>query len=107
MALAALGSEAAQKLVIHFDRVRDVLYVSLGKPVVSHINEADHGLLLRRAKVDNRASGVTAIDFRSNWAGDLPGFCRAVAMHLRVPIHVVEKEVKRAVPALKNRTGPP
>jgi hypothetical protein len=104
MALAAASTEGVEELKIDFDIEEDVLYISFGKPVASHIDEAPRGLLLRWADADNHPSGVTALDFRSNWDDQIGVFCSAVAEHLGVPVQLVEREIKKAlgISALKH-----
>jgi len=97
MALAAKLMEPAADLSIAFDGEEDVLYVSLGVPVPSHVDEADAGLLLRRADSDNRPSGITALDFRRNWRHRLAAFYSTVAEYLSVPSETVEHAVDRAL----------
>jgi len=97
MALAARQIDPAIHLSIDFDGEEDVLYVSLGAPVPSHVDEGDGGLLFRWADVDDRPSGVTAIDFRRNWLYQRAAFYSAVAEHLSIPIEDVERAVERAL----------
>ena len=93
MALA----RTAEHLDIDFDAEEDVLYISLGNPVASHTDEGADGVLLRWANSDNRPSGVTALDFRSNWRDRRQRFCSLVADHLKVPVQLVECEIDRAI----------
>jgi hypothetical protein len=97
MELAPASSGGVSRLNIDFDEDADVLYISLGKPVASHVDEAPRGLLLRWASADGRPSGVTALDFHSNWANQLSAFCSAVAKHLWLSAELVEDEVNRAL----------
>ena len=97
MALAAKRMDPVTKLNIAFDGEEDVLYVSLGAPVPSHVDEGEAGLLLRRANSDNRPSGITALDFRRNWRHRLTAFYSAVAEYLSVPRETVEHAVDRAL----------
>jgi hypothetical protein len=97
MDLEPASSGGVSRLNIDFDECADVLYISLGKPVASHIDEAPRGLLLRWASADGRPSGVTALDFHNNWPNQLTAFCSAVAKHLRVSVELVEDEVNRVL----------
>jgi hypothetical protein len=97
MALAARQMDPATNLSITFDGEEDVLYVSLGAPVPSHVDEGEAGLLFRWANADNRPSGVTALDFRRNWLYQRAAFYSAVAEHLSLPAAAVERAVERAL----------
>jgi hypothetical protein len=97
MALAARHIETMETLNIDFDCDEDVLYVSVGAPVPSYVDEGESGLLFRRANIDNRPSGVTAIDFRQNWLYDRPRFYSVVADHLAIPVDDVARAVERAL----------
>ena len=84
-------------LACDFDGEEDVLYVSLGAPVPSYADEGESGLVFRWSNVDDRPSGVTAIDFRRNWLYDRPRFCEVVASHLAVPVADVAHAVERGM----------
>lgn len=72
MALAA--RQPAKRVNVAFDGEEDVLYVSLGEPVPSHVDEGEGGLHFRWANADEHPSDVTAIDFRRNWLYDRTRF---------------------------------
>ena len=93
----ALTPSKMPDLHIDFDVEADVLYVSLGDPVASHVDEAPDGVLLRWANSDNHPSGVTIIDFRKNWYARRSHFYSLVAEHLHVPAQMVRQEVERAI----------
>ncbi|HZU87999.1 MAG TPA: hypothetical protein VE993_01960 [Stellaceae bacterium] len=95
--MALAENAGASRLDVDFDDEEDVLYVSLGAPTPSHAEELPKGILLRWADADGRPSGVTAIDFRSNWAEDRRSFYSLVAKHLSVPVAAVEQAVESAV----------
>lgn len=97
MELAPASSRGARRLNIDLDQDADVLYMSLGEPVASHVDEAPRGLLLRWASADGLPSGVTALGFHSNWSNQLSAFCSAVAQHLCLSANLVEEEVNRAL----------
>jgi hypothetical protein len=95
MAMIAVTSTSAPHLNVDFDREEGVLYVSLGSPQPSYIEEVDDGVLLRRANTDNHPSGVTAIDFQANWRGRRRNFYSLVAQHLDIAPSIVEREIER------------
>jgi hypothetical protein len=96
MALAVRIDDAAG-LNVDFDAEEDVLYVSLGTPVPSQVNEAPDGLLLRRAYVTDLPSGVTAVDFLRNWRDRRSAFYALIAEYLQLPLAVVQREIERAI----------
>jgi len=96
MALAVKRGVTAP-LIIDFDSEEDVLYVSLGSPVPSYVDEAPDGILLRRANATGLPSGVTAIDFRRNWRDRRPAFYELVAGYLEVPEPIVERQIEHSI----------
>jgi hypothetical protein len=85
------------RLKVLFDSDADVLYISRGEPVSSHVDELENGILLRRANSDGSTSGITALDFREHWHFRKSDFYSLVADHLRVPTSVAEREIERLI----------
>ena len=54
-----------------YDHFADVLYLSEGRPVASHTEEDDFGLIWRLSIDNKRVVGVTVIDFHSIWLSKL------------------------------------
>jgi hypothetical protein len=95
--MALASAERVGQLSVDFDGEGDVLYIHLGPPVASHVDEGPRGLLFRWANADDRPSGITVLDFRANWPDQLGGLYSVVARHLQLPVQLVEREISRAL----------
>ena len=89
--------ERGEPVEVHLDRDEDVLYISLGSPVASHVDEKPGGILLRWADADNQPTGVTALHFLGHWRDRLPEFSSLVADHLNVSDKLIEAAVRRVM----------
>jgi uncharacterized protein YuzE len=94
--------KAPTDLKVTFDSDADVLYISKGEPVPSHVDElhADElpdGVLLRHAYSDGNASGITALDFRANWFNRTSDFASLVADYLHVSTALARHEIEQAI----------
>jgi hypothetical protein len=70
---------------VDYDRMADVLYVSLGKPVPDEGEDRPQGIVLRFAIKDNIPTGVTVIGFRRNkWDRNLLGLSEIIGTHLMI-----------------------
>jgi hypothetical protein len=84
---------------VDYDRMADVLYVSLGKPIPDEGEDRPRGIILRFAMKDNIPSGVTVVGFHHNkWDKDLLALSEIVGLHLMIdPVGVLfalERELK-------------
>jgi hypothetical protein len=75
-----------------FDAVDDVLYISLGEPVESYVEDEQDSIFFRRSYQTNDPSGVTIVPFRA-WQGRLPELATAIASYLRVSERAIEAEI--------------
>jgi hypothetical protein len=83
------------RLEVIFDSEADVLYISKGRPVLSHVDEKEDGLLLRLANTDGHPTGITALDFRDTWRNRESEFYARVADDLGVSTAAVRYEIER------------
>lgn len=56
---------SVNSLAVNYDRDHDVLYISIGEPVPSYVDDDFDGVLIRRSYQDDVYSGVTILDFSS------------------------------------------
>ena len=54
-------------LVLCYDKVRDVLYLSLGKPKASVGEEVEDGVFINKDPKSRKIVGVTVLDFESRF----------------------------------------
>lgn len=70
---------------VDYDRMADVLYVTLGRPVPDEGEDRPRGIVLRFAIKDDFPSGATVIGFRRNkWDKELLTLSEIIGSHLMV-----------------------
>jgi hypothetical protein len=81
----------AQKIKIDQDLEDDVIYITLGDPVESYVEEAaaDDTICYRRSYGGNYPSGITIMSFEV-WRNKLPDLATVVASYLGVSKRSVE-----------------
>jgi hypothetical protein len=73
------------RVTADYDRDADVMYVALGSPVPSEVEDHPRGVVLRFAQSDNSPSGATIIGFyRHRWDEDLRNLSELIGRHLKV-----------------------
>ena len=71
--------------LVDYDRLSDVVYVSLGRPMPDEGEDRPYGIILRYALKDNRPVGVTVVGFRRNgWDRKLRELSDIIGRHLTI-----------------------
>lgn len=88
-----IGNDPKQ-LQADYDRISDVLYISLGDPVDAYSESGQDGLILRYSTTDERPCGVTVMSF-SDWDNYHEHLDKHVAAFLHVPPHTTLELLQR------------
>lgn len=82
-----------------YDRLADVLYLSLGPPKPDEGENTGQGVVLRFSMDDNSPSGVTVIHFkRLRWPDKIGVLSDIIAKHLRVSERNIKEVINSVVP---------
>ena len=99
--MVALDATAREdRLIADYDADADVLYLSLGPPVPSELEDNPAGVVLRWSIQSGEPSGATVVGYRGySWARRLPDLVSLVARHLHVSAKEAEQAIGKVIPA--------
>ena len=85
-------------LVVNYDQMADVLYISSGPPRLAEGADNPNGVVLRYSTDDDMPCGVTAIGFKAyKWHERISEFVAIVSRHLSVTPNAVEAAIKHTL----------
>lgn len=86
-------------LTADYDRMADVLYITIQPAIADEGEDGPHGVILRYGMANNTPTGATIVGFgRNRWSERVDALARIVAAHLARPQIEIEEIIRGALP---------
>jgi hypothetical protein len=96
--MAPLNRQKAAPLSAGYDRVADVLYVTLGSAIPDVGEDAPRGIILRYSMANDQPTGATVVGlFHNHWDREIDGLAKRLGDHLKASPSDIGEAIRSAV----------